>query len=92
MLQASPAHAEALSRAQAANMVSFRYPGGQEVSILVSKNSGRYRLQSGCLEAMWLVLQVSTCGWNLEAASSEQHSYKQPMPGYQGLCQALAEG
>jgi len=43
-------------------MLSFRYPGGQEVSILVSKNSGRYRLQSGCLEAMWLVLQVSTCG------------------------------
>lgn len=49
---------EAISRSQAANMVSFKYPGGQDVSILVSKNGGRYRLQSSCLEAMWLVLTV----------------------------------
>lgn len=58
-VQASPAHAEALSRSQAANMLSFKYPGGQDVTILVSKNGGRYRLQSSSLEAMWLVLQVT---------------------------------
>jgi hypothetical protein len=57
-LQANPAYAEALARSQAANMLSFRYPGGQTASILVSKNGGRYRLQGSCLEAMWLVLQV----------------------------------
>jgi hypothetical protein len=49
---------EALGRSQAANMLSFKYPGGQEVTILVSKSGGRYRLQSSCLEAVWLVLQV----------------------------------
>lgn len=55
--QVNPAYAEALARSQAANMLSFRYPGGQTASILVSKNGGRYRLQGSCLEAMWLVLQ-----------------------------------
>lgn len=50
-------------------MLSFRYPGGQTASILVSKNGGRYRLQASCLEAMWLVLQV----WGLPAV--EQGSY-----------------
>lgn len=60
VLQASPVHLDAISRSQAANMLSFRYPGGQYVSILVSKSGGRYRLQSSCLEAMWLVLQVRT--------------------------------
>lgn len=59
-VQASPAHAEALGRSQGANMLSFKYPGGQDVSVLVSKNGGRYRLQSSCLEAMWLVLQVTS--------------------------------
>lgn len=57
-LQANPAHADAIARSQAANLLSFRYPGGQTASILVSKNGGRYRLQASCLEAMWLVLQV----------------------------------
>lgn len=61
-VQASPVYGEALSRSQVANMLSFRYPGGQEVSVLVSKSGGRYRLQASCLEAMWLVLQVCL-GW-----------------------------
>jgi hypothetical protein len=56
-LQAHPAHAEALSRSQAANVMSFQFGGGQEVTILVSKNAGRYRLQADCFQAMWLVLQ-----------------------------------
>lgn len=41
-------------------MLSFMFPGGQDVTILVSKNGGRYRLQANCFEAMWLVLQVSS--------------------------------
>ena len=67
-VQASPAHAEALGRSQGANMLSFKYPSGQDVSVLVSKNGGRYRLQSSCLEAMWLVLQVTPV-WLLMPAS-----------------------
>ena len=55
-LQASPQHAEALSRSQAANVLSFLFPGGQEASILVSKHGGRYRLQGNAFEALWLVL------------------------------------
>jgi hypothetical protein len=56
-VQASPVHTEALSRAQAANVMSFVYPGGQEVTVLVSKSGGRYRLQANSFPAMWLVLQ-----------------------------------
>jgi Bardet-Biedl syndrome 9 protein len=37
--------------------MSFEFGGGQEVTILVSKNAGRYRLQADCFQAMWLVLQ-----------------------------------
>jgi Bardet-Biedl syndrome 9 protein len=37
--------------------MSFQFSAGQEVSILVSKNAGRYRLQADCFQAMWLVLQ-----------------------------------
>jgi hypothetical protein len=55
--QAHPAHAEALSPSQAANVMSFKFGQGQEVSVLVSKNAGRYRLQADCFQAMWLVLQ-----------------------------------
>uniref|UniRef100_A0A383VDZ0 PTHB1 N-terminal domain-containing protein n=1 Tax=Tetradesmus obliquus TaxID=3088 RepID=A0A383VDZ0_TETOB len=57
LVQAHPAHAEALSRSQAANVMSFHFGGGQEVTILVSKNAGRYRLQADSFAAMWLVLQ-----------------------------------
>jgi Bardet-Biedl syndrome 9 protein len=37
--------------------MSFQFSAGQEVSILVSKNAGRYRLQADCFQATWLVLQ-----------------------------------
>eukprot|EP00877_Chromochloris_zofingiensis_P007511 jgi/Chrzof1/3012/Cz12g08060.t1 len=57
MVQASPAHAEALSRSQAANVLSFQYYSGQEVTIVVSKNAGRYRIQADCFQAMWLITQ-----------------------------------
>ncbi|MEW5301465.1 MAG: hypothetical protein WDW36_004324 [Sanguina aurantia] len=37
-------------------VVTLQYHSGQEVTILVSKGGGRYRLQSDCFEAIWLVL------------------------------------
>lgn len=38
-----------------ANMLSFQYFNGADATILVSKSAGRYRIQSGSLEALWLV-------------------------------------
>ncbi len=35
--------------------MSFQLATGADCTILVSKNVGRYRLQSDHLEAMWLV-------------------------------------
>lgn len=61
-MQANPAYAEVLSRSQAANVMSFAFSSGQDVSILVSKNAGRYRLQSDCFEAIWLITQVCLLG------------------------------
>ncbi|KAK3251108.1 hypothetical protein CYMTET_39543 [Cymbomonas tetramitiformis] len=43
------------TRSASNNVLSFQYWSGQDVTILVSKSAGRYRLQSGCFEAMWLV-------------------------------------
>ena len=40
----------------AANVVSFAYGDGSDVTVIVSKNAGRYRLQSSTFGAMWLVL------------------------------------
>ena len=45
-------------RSQVSNVMSFRYIQGPVVTILVSKNAGRYRVQSDSFEAMWLVVQV----------------------------------
>jgi len=42
-------------RSAANNVLTFQYFSGQDVTILVSKSAGRYRLQSGCFEALWLV-------------------------------------
>jgi hypothetical protein len=71
LLQAHPAHAEALSRSQAANVMSFQFGAGQEVSILVSKNAGRYRLQADCFQAMWLVLQELSKRLTAHCAAAE---------------------
>lgn len=40
-------------------VVTLQYHSGQDVTILVSKGGSRYRLQSDCFEAIWLVLHVS---------------------------------
>jgi Bardet-Biedl syndrome 9 protein len=37
-------------------VVSFAYGDGSDVTVIVSKNAGRYRLQSSTFGAMWLVL------------------------------------
>ncbi|DAZ95326.1 TPA: hypothetical protein N0F65_002433 [Lagenidium giganteum] len=37
------------------NVLSFQYYNGVDATILVSKNAGRYRIQSGELEALWMV-------------------------------------
>lgn len=40
-----------------ANAISFRYHhGGPDVTIIVSKNTGRYRVQSASFEAIWLII------------------------------------
>ncbi|KAG2525481.1 hypothetical protein JM18_003550, partial [Phytophthora kernoviae] len=37
------------------NVLSFQYYNGVDATILVSKNAGRYRIQSNELEALWMV-------------------------------------
>ncbi|QDZ24109.1 PTHB1-like protein [Chloropicon primus] len=39
------------------NVMSFKYFSGEIVTTIVSKNAGRYRIQSDCNGAMWLILQ-----------------------------------
>lgn len=50
--------ADPMSRNIAANVMTFRYFSGLDVTILVSKSGGRYRLQSDTFQGIWLVLQV----------------------------------
>ena len=50
------------SRNVAAHVMSFAYRGGgADVTILVSKSGGRYRLQGDCFQGLWLVLQARCC-------------------------------
>ena len=50
-----------------ANVLSFQHYSGQDCTILVSKQGGKYRLQSDHLEAMWLSLHVSVeGGWSTD--------------------------
>jgi len=50
-----PADAAALP-----NVLSFMYHSGLDATIIVSKNAGRYRVQSGSPEALWLVAHQLT--------------------------------
>mmetsp|Transcript_54162 Transcript_54162/g.128649 ORF Transcript_54162/g.128649 Transcript_54162/m.128649 type:complete len:827 (-) Transcript_54162:233-2713(-) len=54
------------------NVLSFLYHSGVDATIIVSKNAGRYRVQSGSLEALWLVTQQLSdrLSTHLSAASS----------------------
>lgn len=50
----SPSGAE---HTAAGNVISFQYSNGVDVTIIVSKNAGRFRLQSSRFEAIWLILE-----------------------------------
>ena len=39
------------------NVLTFQYTNGARVNLILSKNAGRFRLQSSQLEAMWLILR-----------------------------------
>ena len=41
----------------AGNVLSFLYNNGVDITVIVSKNAGRFRLQSSRFEALWLLLQ-----------------------------------
>ena len=41
--------------ASSANVLTFQYFNGEDATILVSKSAGRYRVQSGNLQALWMV-------------------------------------
>lgn len=51
----TPEWAKAVAAGAGANVMSFQYYNGVEATILVSKNAGRYRVQSTELEALWMV-------------------------------------
>ncbi|GLE10365.1 hypothetical protein PINS_up022466 [Pythium insidiosum] len=51
----SPDWAKQIVGGSGTNVLSFQYYNGVEATILVSKNAGRYRIQSNELEALWLV-------------------------------------
>ncbi|KAJ0412357.1 hypothetical protein ATCC90586_009547 [Pythium insidiosum] len=51
----SPDWAKQIVGGSGTNVLSFQYYNGVEATILVSKNAGRYRIQSTELEALWLV-------------------------------------
>ncbi|TYZ58292.1 hypothetical protein PybrP1_003778 [[Pythium] brassicae (nom. inval.)] len=51
----TPEWAKAVAAGAGANVLSFQYYNGVEATILVSKNAGRYRIQSTELEALWMV-------------------------------------
>jgi Bardet-Biedl syndrome 9 protein len=55
-----PAETLARINATASNVLSFGYAAGGDVTILVSKAGGRYRLQAGSLEALHLVAAALT--------------------------------
>ena len=42
------------------NVVSFAYADGSDATVVVSKNAGRYRLQSSRFEALWLLTRELT--------------------------------
>ena len=77
-----------------ANVMSFQYYNGVEATILVSKNGGKYRIQSNELEALWMVshqlverLQALYQRENGGVVSDDDHAaaafevfYQEPLP------------
>jgi Bardet-Biedl syndrome 9 protein len=44
-----------LVTSQSSNVLSFMYVNGFDVTVLGSRSAGRYRIQSGSLDALWLI-------------------------------------
>ncbi|OQR94210.1 hypothetical protein THRCLA_08223 [Thraustotheca clavata] len=69
-----------------ANVLSFQYYNGIDVTILVSKNAGRYRIQSSELDALWMVSNelVERLQLLYEASGEDQTpleiQYQDPLP------------
>ncbi|CAG9461638.1 unnamed protein product [Pedinophyceae sp. YPF-701] len=55
VLQSTPGTMK--SAAGGSNVLTFRFMSGEDVTIIVSKNAGRYRIQSDTFHAMWLVVE-----------------------------------
>lgn len=51
----TPEWAKQVAGGSGTNVLSFQYYNGIDATILVSKNAGRYRIQSNELEALWMV-------------------------------------
>lgn len=65
------------------HVVSFKYYSGADVSILVSKNAGRYRIQGGTLEALWLAssqLVERLKRYSHASGSQLEFTYSEPLP------------
>ena len=68
--------------AKAAGVLSFRYACGADVTILVSKNAGRYRIQASTLAALWLL--AAELVRRLELAFGPGGSQASPAGGERG--------
>jgi len=55
VLAMSPGAAEAVQGATGGNALSFQCHSGECVTVLVSKNAGRYRIQSESFPSMWIL-------------------------------------
>mmetsp|Transcript_22638 Transcript_22638/g.70294 ORF Transcript_22638/g.70294 Transcript_22638/m.70294 type:complete len:843 (+) Transcript_22638:343-2871(+) len=83
----SPYASDLMARSSSANVLTFQYYSGHDVTILVSKTGGRYRLQAGTFEAIWLVAQelcqrLSTYFQGVDAAGEEPFavSFQEALP------------
>lgn len=94
MLQQPGLTEDAVGRitASAANVLTFQYYNGMDATILVSKSAGRYRVQSGSLQALWTVSselvkrlshhfgKSSGEGKSGEASEPFMIAYNEPLP------------
>ena len=76
--------------ASSGNVLTFQYFNGEDATILVSKTAGRYRVQSGNLQALWMVssdlvsrlTNYFTVGEGKEQEAGEPFAiaYQEPLP------------
>lgn len=83
--RAQDAHTSStISSPTSANVMSFQYYNGKDVTILVSKNAGRYRIQSDYLESLWLVSNELVLRLTEHFETTQRltigFSYQEPLP------------